>query len=152
MTEICAVAEAYDVLLMVDDAHGEGVLGEGGRGIVDHFGLHGRVDVEVGIACPHLEDVLADGEIGPLVASTSFHEPAVLAKMAMTIEEISAGRLILGLGAYVIAVIPNDTVWINLFYVLGLILVLILLFLPQGLVTGIVDAVRTRIAVRRHHA
>ena len=38
-------------------------------------------------------------EIGPLVASTSFHEPAVLAKMALTIEEISGGRLILGLGA-----------------------------------------------------
>jgi glycine C-acetyltransferase len=32
----------------VDDAHGEGVLGNGGRGIVDHFGLHGKVDVEVG--------------------------------------------------------------------------------------------------------
>lgn len=33
---------------MVDDAHGEGVLGHGGRGIVDHFGLHGQVDIEVG--------------------------------------------------------------------------------------------------------
>ena len=33
---------------MVDDAHGEGVLGRGGRGIVDHFNLHGRVDIEVG--------------------------------------------------------------------------------------------------------
>jgi len=33
---------------MVDDAHGEGVLGRGGRGIVDHFGLHGKFDVEVG--------------------------------------------------------------------------------------------------------
>jgi len=33
---------------MVDDAHGEGVLGKGGRGIVDHFGLHGKVDVEIG--------------------------------------------------------------------------------------------------------
>jgi glycine C-acetyltransferase len=45
---ICDLADEHDILLMVDDAHGEGVLGEGGRGIVDHFGLHGRVDIEVG--------------------------------------------------------------------------------------------------------
>ncbi|MEO0596224.1 MAG: glycine C-acetyltransferase [Chloroflexota bacterium] len=42
------VARENDCLLMVDDAHGEGVLGNGGRGIVDHFGLHGKVDIEVG--------------------------------------------------------------------------------------------------------
>lgn len=48
LDEINAVAEDHDILLMVDDAHGEGVLGEGGRGIVDHFGLHGRVDIEIG--------------------------------------------------------------------------------------------------------
>jgi glycine C-acetyltransferase len=42
------VAKQHDILLMVDDAHGEGVLGHGGRGIVDHFGLHGKIDVEVG--------------------------------------------------------------------------------------------------------
>jgi glycine C-acetyltransferase len=48
LDEIYAVAECHDILLMVDDAHGEGVLGKGGRGIVDHFGLHGKVDVEVG--------------------------------------------------------------------------------------------------------
>jgi glycine C-acetyltransferase len=48
LPEIQAIAEAEAILLMVDDAHGEGVLGRGGRGIVDHFGLHGRVDVEVG--------------------------------------------------------------------------------------------------------
>jgi glycine C-acetyltransferase len=42
------VTKKYDLLLMVDDAHGEGVLGKGGRGIVDHFGLHGKVDIEVG--------------------------------------------------------------------------------------------------------
>ncbi len=48
LDKIVEVSEKYDMMLMVDDAHGEGVLGEGGRGIVDHFGLHGRVDVEVG--------------------------------------------------------------------------------------------------------
>lgn len=45
---IVEVAEARDLMVMVDDAHGEGVLGRGGRGIVDRFGLHGRVDLEVG--------------------------------------------------------------------------------------------------------
>ena len=48
LDKIYEVAQRYDLLLMVDDAHGEGVLGRGGRGIVDHFGLHGKVDVEVG--------------------------------------------------------------------------------------------------------
>ena len=48
LDKIAEIAEAYDLMLMVDDAHGEGVLGKGGRGIVDHFDLHGRVDVEVG--------------------------------------------------------------------------------------------------------
>ena len=48
LDEIYEVTQDYDVILMVDDAHGEGVLGEGGRGIVDHFNLHGKVDVEVG--------------------------------------------------------------------------------------------------------
>jgi glycine C-acetyltransferase len=48
LDKIYEVAKRYDILLMVDDAHGEGVLGKGGRGIVDHFGLHGKVDVEVG--------------------------------------------------------------------------------------------------------
>lgn len=42
------LAKQYAALLMVDDAHGEGVLGSNGRGIVDHFQLHGQVDIEVG--------------------------------------------------------------------------------------------------------
>ncbi|MGC8894512.1 MAG: glycine C-acetyltransferase [candidate division WOR-3 bacterium] len=48
LPDIAEIAERYDAMLMVDDAHGEGVLGKGGRGIVDHFDLHGRVDVEIG--------------------------------------------------------------------------------------------------------
>ncbi len=48
LDELSAVAEENDCLLMVDDAHGEGVLGKNGRGIVDHFGLHGKVDIEMG--------------------------------------------------------------------------------------------------------
>jgi glycine C-acetyltransferase len=62
LDQICTVAEQYNILLMVDDAHGEGVLGEGGRGIVDHFGLHGRVDVEVGTLSK------AFGVVGGMVA------------------------------------------------------------------------------------
>ncbi len=48
LPELVGVAESYNAMVMVDDAHGEGVLGESGRGAVDHFRLHGRVDVEVG--------------------------------------------------------------------------------------------------------
>ncbi len=48
LPEIVTAAEKYDAMVMVDDAHGEGVLGDHGRGIVDHFALHGRVDIEAG--------------------------------------------------------------------------------------------------------
>jgi glycine C-acetyltransferase len=48
LDKIYEIAAAHDIMLMVDDAHGEGVVGRGGRGIVDHFHLHGKVDIEVG--------------------------------------------------------------------------------------------------------
>ncbi len=48
LPETVAIAEEFGAIIMVDDAHGEGVLGRGGRGIVDHFNLNGKVDVEVG--------------------------------------------------------------------------------------------------------
>ncbi len=48
LDQVYEVARKHDAILMVDDAHGEGVLGKGGRGIVDHYDLHGKVDIEVG--------------------------------------------------------------------------------------------------------
>ncbi len=48
LPEIAALAEKYNAALMVDDAHSSGVLGRHGKGSVDHFDLHGRVDIQVG--------------------------------------------------------------------------------------------------------
>lgn len=48
MDKLADLADKYQCILYVDDAHGEGVLGDSGRGIVDYFGLQGRVDVEIG--------------------------------------------------------------------------------------------------------
>ena len=48
LPEIVELAETYGAIMMVDDAHASGVLGRCGRGTVDHFGLHGRVDIQVG--------------------------------------------------------------------------------------------------------
>lgn len=62
LDKLTDVAEEQGIMLMVDDAHGEGVLGKGGRGIVDHFGLHGRVDIEVGTLSK------AFGVVGGMVA------------------------------------------------------------------------------------
>ena len=62
LPDLVEVAKKYDILIMVDDAHGEGVLGKGGRGIVDHFGLHGQVDIEVGTMSK------AFGVVGGMVA------------------------------------------------------------------------------------
>jgi glycine C-acetyltransferase len=45
---LCDLADEYDCIMMVDDAHASGVFGRNGRGTVDHFGLHGRVHVQVG--------------------------------------------------------------------------------------------------------
>lgn len=48
LPQIVKLAKRYQALTMVDDAHGEGVLGDHGRGIVDHFDLHGQIDIDVG--------------------------------------------------------------------------------------------------------
>ncbi|GAX61332.1 pyridoxal phosphate-dependent acyltransferase [Candidatus Scalindua japonica] len=64
LPEIVEIAEKYNAITMVDDAHGEGVLGRGGRGIVDHFNLHGKVDIEVGTMSK------AFGVVGGYIAGT----------------------------------------------------------------------------------
>lgn len=62
LPQLVEIAQEHGILLMVDDAHGEGVLGRGGRGIVDHFDLHGQVDIEVGTMSK------AFGVVGGIVA------------------------------------------------------------------------------------
>ena len=64
LPQIVDIAEKYDAITMVDDAHGEGVLGRGGKGIVDHFNLHGKVDIEVGTMSK------AFGVVGGYIAGT----------------------------------------------------------------------------------
>jgi glycine C-acetyltransferase len=48
LAELCGLAEKFNCIMMVDDAHSSGVLGRGGRGTVDHLGCHGRVHIQVG--------------------------------------------------------------------------------------------------------
>jgi len=48
LPQLCDLAEKYNCIMMVDDAHASGVLGRNGRGTVDHLGCHGRVDIQVG--------------------------------------------------------------------------------------------------------
>jgi glycine C-acetyltransferase len=61
---LCTLAEEFDCIMMVDDAHASGVFGRNGRGTIDHFGLHGRVDIQVGTLSK------AIGALGGYVAGT----------------------------------------------------------------------------------
>jgi len=87
---IVEAAEAFGAAVMVDDAHASGVLGRDGRGTVDHFGLHGRVAIQVGTlskavgslggyvaGSQALRDILTQ-RARPFLFSTS-HPPAVVA-------------------------------------------------------------------------
>jgi glycine C-acetyltransferase len=64
LPELCALAEETGCIMMVDDAHASGVFGKNGRGTIDHFGVHGRVDVQVGTLSK------AIGALGGYVAGT----------------------------------------------------------------------------------
>ncbi len=61
---LCEIAEEFGAIMMVDDAHASGVFGKNGRGTIDHFGMHGRVDVQVGTLSK------AIGALGGYVAGT----------------------------------------------------------------------------------
>jgi glycine C-acetyltransferase len=61
---LCTLAEEYGAIMMVDDAHASGVFGRNGRGTIDHFGMHGRVDIQVGTLSK------AIGALGGYVAGT----------------------------------------------------------------------------------
>lgn len=91
LPEIVEIAKKHKAMIMVDDAHGEGVLGKGGRGIVDHFDLHGQVDIEVGTMSK------AFGVVGGVVAGKSEiiewltqRARPYLFSSAMTIPDIAA--------------------------------------------------------------
>jgi glycine C-acetyltransferase len=65
LPELCDVADEFGSIMMVDDAHASGVFGRQGRGTVDHFGMHGRVDVQVGTLSKAL------GALGGYVAGST---------------------------------------------------------------------------------
>lgn len=90
LDQMCKIAKEYGAITMVDDAHASGVLGKNGRGTVDHFGIHGQVDIQVGTLSKAIgvlggyvagSKVLIDYLImraRPILFSTS-HPPAVTA-------------------------------------------------------------------------
>ena len=98
---LCDIAEEFGCIMMVDDAHASGVFGRDGRGTVDHFGLHGRVDVQVGTLSKAI-GVLGGYVAGsrslieflchrarPFLFSTS-HPPAVAAACLAAIEVLES--------------------------------------------------------------
>ncbi|MDQ2934721.1 MAG: glycine C-acetyltransferase [Chloroflexota bacterium] len=90
LPEIVEAAEQAEAIILVDDAHASGVLGRNGRGSIDHFGLHGRVQVQVGtlskaigvlggyVAGPAALRTVLEHRARPFLFSTS-HPPAVAA-------------------------------------------------------------------------
>ncbi len=101
LPELCDLAEAFGAIMMVDDAHASGVFGRNGRGTVDHFGLHGRVDIQVGTlskAIGALGGYVAGSRAlidflchraRPFLFSTS-HPPAVAATCLAALEVLEA--------------------------------------------------------------
>ena len=97
LPDLCTLAEEFECIMMVDDAHASGVFGTNGRGTVDHFGMHGRVDIQVGTlskAIGALGGYVAGSQslieflyhrARPFLFSTS-HPPAVVAACIAAID------------------------------------------------------------------
>jgi glycine C-acetyltransferase len=102
LPDIVNLAERYGALVYVDDAHGDGVLGKRGSGIVEHFGLHGRVAIEMGTLSKALGGVggfvAADQEIvnylfqrsRPFIFSTGHLPPMVAAGLLAALDLLAA--------------------------------------------------------------
>jgi glycine C-acetyltransferase len=101
LPDLCSLAEEFGCIMMVDDAHASGVFGRNGRGTIDHFGLHGRVDIQVGTlskAIGALGGYVAGSRAlieflyhraRPFLFSTS-HPPAVAATCLAAIDVLEA--------------------------------------------------------------
>jgi glycine C-acetyltransferase len=101
LPEIVEAAEEAEAIVLVDDAHASGVLGRNGRGSIDHFGLHGRVQVQVGtlskaigvlggyVAGPAALRTVLEHRARPFLFSTS-HPPAVAAACIAAIDVLES--------------------------------------------------------------
>ncbi len=115
LDKIYAVVQKYEAVLMVDDAHGEGVVGKGGRGIVDHFGLHGKVDVEIGTLSKAFGVVGGVSAGNPVVVEWLRQRGRpFLFSSAMTVPDVAA--CLAGLDILESSTELVDTLWENTHY------------------------------------
>ncbi|HSH36100.1 glycine C-acetyltransferase [Schnuerera sp.] len=115
LPEIVELAEKYEAMTYVDDAHGSGVLGESGRGTVDHFGLHGRVDFSIGTLSK------AIGVVGGYVAGSNtmyewLNHRARPVLFSTTIPPAAAGAIIEALKMLMESTEYTDKLWDNANY------------------------------------
>ena len=115
LPEIVELAEKYEAMTYVDDAHGSGVLGESGRGTVDHFGLHGRVDFSIGTLSK------AIGVVGGYVAGSNtmyewLNHRARPVLFSTTLPPAAAGAIIEAIKMLMETTEYTDRLWDNAKY------------------------------------
>ena len=115
LPEIVDLAEKYEAMTYVDDAHGSGVLGESGRGTVDHFNLHGRVDFSIGTLSK------AIGVVGGYVAGSNtmyewLNHRARPVLFSTTLPPAAAGAIIEAIKMLMESTEYTDRLWDNANY------------------------------------